>query len=69
MDAARPDTNKTILEKAHAAIRAGDYEWFLSRCTEDTPWTFVGDLTLPSKEAVRHWMRTTYTHPPFTSSA
>jgi uncharacterized protein (TIGR02246 family) len=54
------DNNKTILEKANAAITQGDYEGFLSFCADDTEWTFVGDKTLRGKEAVRQWMATNY---------
>lgn len=57
-------TNKAILEKANAAITKGDHEGFLSFCTDDTIWTFVGDKTLRGKEAVRQWMATTYIEPP-----
>lgn len=57
-------TNKEILTKANAAITAGDYEGFLSFCTDDTVWTFVGDKTLHGKEAVRQWMAETYKKPP-----
>lgn len=56
--------NKEILEKANAAIIVGDNEGFLSFCTEDTKWTFVGDRTLTGKEAVRQWMTTAYVQPP-----
>ena len=56
--------NRAILEKANAAITQGDYEGFLSFCTDDTEWTFVGDKTLRGKEAVRQWMATTYKEPP-----
>ena len=59
-----PENNKAILEKANAAITQGDYEGFLSFCTDDTEWTFVGDKTLRGKEAVRQWMATAYTEPP-----
>ncbi|OON69686.1 nuclear transport factor 2 family protein [Hymenobacter sp. CRA2] len=59
-----PETNKTILEKANAAITAGDYEGFLAHCTEDTEWTFVGEQTLRGKQAVRQWMATAYQQPP-----
>jgi uncharacterized protein len=58
------DNNKTILEKANAAITQGDYEGFLSFCADDTEWTFVGDKTLRGKEAVRQWMATNYVEPP-----
>lgn len=58
------NTNKAILEKANAAIRQGNNEGFLSFCTDDTTWTFVGDKSLKGKEAVRQWMKTTYKEPP-----
>lgn len=57
-------TNKAILEKANAAITRGEYEEFLSFCTDDTEWTFVGDKILRGKEAVRQYMATVYTEPP-----
>ncbi|GAB3837700.1 nuclear transport factor 2 family protein [Hymenobacter jeollabukensis] len=59
-----PDTNKTILTRANAAISAGDYEGFLAHCTEDTEWVFVGEQTLRGKPAVRAWMATAYQQPP-----
>jgi uncharacterized protein len=59
-----PNTNKEILEKANAAIAEGDFEGFLTLCTEDTLWTFVGDRTLRGKAAVRRWMTATYKEPP-----
>lgn len=58
------ENNKAILEKANAAIIKGDNEGFLSFCTDNTEWTFVGDKTLQGKEAVRQWMATTYVEPP-----
>jgi ketosteroid isomerase-like protein len=56
--------NKAILEEANAAVAKGNYEEFLSFCTDDTEWTFVGDRTLKGKDAVRHYMATTYIEPP-----
>ncbi|WP_229311860.1 nuclear transport factor 2 family protein [Larkinella rosea] len=56
--------NKSILEKANLAISKGDNEEFLSHCTEDTQWDFVGDRILQGKEAVRQWMTTAYAEPP-----
>ncbi|RYD21560.1 MAG: nuclear transport factor 2 family protein [Verrucomicrobiaceae bacterium] len=56
--------NKDTLEKANAAISAGDHEGFLSHCTEDTKWTFIGDRILKGKEAVRQYMAETYLEPP-----
>ena len=58
------ETNKAILIAGNAAIDAGDHEGFLSLCSEDTEWTFVGDKTLSGKEAVRQWMATEYVEPP-----
>jgi uncharacterized protein len=58
------EKNKAILEEANAAIAEGNNEGFLSFCTDDTKWTFVGGKTLKGKEAVRQWMATTYVEPP-----
>jgi ketosteroid isomerase-like protein len=58
------ENNKAILEAANAAIAQGNYEGFLSFCTDDTKWQFVGDKTLNGKEAVRQWMATEYVEPP-----
>jgi ketosteroid isomerase-like protein len=58
------EKNKEILEKANAAITDGDYEKFLSYCTDDTLWNFVGDEILQGKEAVRQYMAKAYTEPP-----
>ncbi|CAN5204156.1 hypothetical protein BH09BAC4_BH09BAC4_40110 [soil metagenome] len=58
------EKNKAILEAGNAAIAAGNNEGFLSLCSEDTEWTFVGDKTLRGKEAVRQWMATEYVEPP-----
>ncbi|WP_236059440.1 nuclear transport factor 2 family protein [Chitinophaga rhizophila] len=57
-------SNKAILETANAAVTAGDYEAFLSYCTDDTEWTFVGDRRLQGKEAVRQYMAESYIAPP-----
>lgn len=56
--------NKEILEKANAAVTTGDNEGFLSFCTDDTQWTFVGEQTLKGKEAVRQYMTKAYMEPP-----
>ena len=56
--------NKEILKTANAAITNGDNEGFLSVCTDDTRWTFLGDKTLEGKEAVRQWMAKEYKEPP-----
>jgi len=57
-------TNKEILEKANKAVTNGDNEGFLSFCTEDVKWIFIGDQTLEGKEAVRAYMEKTYIEPP-----
>jgi len=56
--------NKQILEQANAAVAAGDYEGFLSYCTEDTEWNFIGEQVLKGKEAVRRYIQETYIEPP-----
>src|SRR5687768_11370778 len=58
------DLNKEILKRANAAIAKGDNEGFLSLCTEDTKWNFLGDQILEGKQAVREWMKTAYQQPP-----
>lgn len=57
-------SNKSILEKANCAVTQGDNEGFLSYCTDDTIWTFVGEQTLKGKEAVRQYMKKAYIEPP-----
>lgn len=54
-------TNKTILTKANESLQQGDIDTFLSFCTEDTEWVFVGDKTLKGKEAVRLYLEESYT--------
>lgn len=56
--------NKAILERANAAVAKGDHEGFLSHCTDDVEWVFVGDTALKGKDAVRRYMRATYIEPP-----
>jgi len=56
--------NKDILQKANAAVTEGDNEGFLSLCTEDIRWDFVGDKTLTGKEAIRAYMKAAYVEPP-----
>lgn len=58
------EQNKATLEKANLAITQGEYETFLTHCTEDTEWTFVGDRVLKGKEAVRQYMAKVYKEPP-----
>ena len=56
--------NKAVLEQANAAVTEGNNEGFLSFCTEDVKWIFVGDQILEGKEAVRQYMKTAYLEPP-----
>lgn len=56
--------NKAILEEANAFVAKGDYERFLTYCTEDTVWTFLGERILCGKEAVRQYMAEVYVEPP-----
>lgn len=58
------ESNKAVLEKANAAIVAGDNEGFLLLCTDDIVWTEVGESTLQGKQAVREWMKSAYAEPP-----
>ncbi|MBD1919369.1 MULTISPECIES: nuclear transport factor 2 family protein [Cyanophyceae] len=58
------ENNKATLEAANAAIAQGNYEEFLSFCTGNMQWTFVGDKTLQGKESVRQRMAATYIEPP-----
>ncbi|MDQ0640934.1 ketosteroid isomerase-like protein [Pedobacter sp. W3I1] len=53
-----------MLESAKAAIAKGDYEGFLSYCTEDTVWNFIGEQVLNGKDAVRKYMDEVYAEPP-----
>lgn len=58
------EQNKAVLVKANACVARGDHEGFLSFCTDDTQWIFVGDQTLQGKEAVRAYMKAQYVEPP-----
>lgn len=56
--------NKAILLKANDHITNGENEEFLSLCTEDMVWDFVGDQVLNGKRAVREYLTAVYTEPP-----
>lgn len=56
--------NKDVLTRANAAIRNGDHEGFLSCCSDDVVWEFVGDRTIEGKDAVRRYIDETYLSPP-----
>ncbi|UKT65040.1 nuclear transport factor 2 family protein [Pedobacter mucosus] len=55
---------KKILRKANAALSAGDYKRFLSFCSDESVWTFVGRKTLRGKAAINEFMKTAYPEPP-----
>lgn len=57
-------TNKTVLQTANEAIRAGDNEAFLAFCTDDIVWDAIGEPILRGKDAVREWMKRAYAEPP-----
>lgn len=57
-------SNKSILLNANRAVSEGDNEKFLSYCTDDVKWEFVGDVILEGKDAVRQYMQETYIDPP-----
>jgi len=54
-------TNKALLKKANDALQKGDICTFLSFCTDDTEWVFVGEKTLKGKEAVKQYLEESYT--------
>ncbi|AYL95105.1 nuclear transport factor 2 family protein [Mucilaginibacter celer] len=56
--------NKEILLKANAMVAEGNNEGFLSFCTDDVIWEFIGDRKLEGKEAVRKYMAGVYAQPP-----
>lgn len=56
--------NKKILLKANVCVTEGDNEGFLSFCTEDIKYEFVGDKILQGKEALREYMKEAYVEPP-----
>lgn len=58
------ELNKTVLQKANAAVLAGDNEGFLAFCTDDITWSTVGADTLHGKAAVRAFMAKEYLEPP-----
>src|SRR5690606_27096313 len=54
-------TNKVLLKTANEALEKGDIEGFLSFCTDDTEWVFIGEKTLKGKEAVKQYLEEAYT--------
>lgn len=63
------ENNKQILLMANAAIDRGDHEGFLSFCTDDTVWNFVGEQVLRGKDAVRSYILEAYLEPPIVEVA
>ena len=58
------EINKKLLIMGNSAIARGDYQTFLSICSDDTVWEFVGDRTLRGKAEVRAYMAGSYLTPP-----
>jgi ketosteroid isomerase-like protein len=58
------EQHKATLQRANAAITAGDHEGFLACCHDDVVWTTVGEGSLRGKAAVRQWMQENYLEPP-----
>lgn len=59
-------SNRDILIKANEAFSQGDYEEFLTYCTHDTKWVYVGDRTIIGKEELRQYLATAYEESTFT---
>lgn len=53
-------TNKVLLKTANEALEKGDIDGFLSFCTDDTEWVFIGEKTLKGKEAVKQYLEEAY---------
>src|SRR5690606_12668666 len=54
-------TNKVLLKTANEALEKGDIEGFLSFCTDDTEWVFIGEKTIKGKDAVKQYLEEAYT--------
>ena len=55
---------KAIVEEVNDAMRRGDTEAFLARCTDDFSWTMVGDAPIQGKDAVRKFLAQGPQEPP-----
>ncbi|AYZ35155.1 nuclear transport factor 2 family protein [Chryseobacterium indologenes] len=55
---------KEILNEANACISTGNYDQFLTYCTIDTHWTFIGEASLTGIDEVRDYMKEAYIEPP-----
>jgi ketosteroid isomerase-like protein len=60
-------SNQEILIKANNAISVGNYDEFLSFCTDDTKWTYIGDRTIIGKHELRKYIMTAYEGSTFTT--
>jgi ketosteroid isomerase-like protein len=56
--------NKTIVEEVNEAMRHGNVEAFLTRCTDDFVWTMVGEAPIRGKDAIRRFMAQGPPEPP-----
>ncbi len=56
--------NTAILHKANEFVKQGDYDRFLTYCTQGTKWVFTGERILNGKEEVRQYMKEFYIEPP-----
>ena len=56
--------NKAIVEEVNDAMRRGDVEGLLARCTDDFVWTMVGEAPIQGKDAVRKFMAQGPQEPP-----
>lgn len=54
-------TNKALLKAANEVLEKGNIDGFLSFCTDDTEWVFVGEKTLTGKAAVKQYLEEAYT--------
>ena len=57
-------SNAALLHEANEFVKKGDHENFLTYCTEDTRWVFIGERILSGKEEVREYMKEFYREPP-----
>jgi ketosteroid isomerase-like protein len=57
-------SHAALLHEANEFVKKGDYENFLTYCTEDTQWVFIGERILSGKQEVREYMKEFYREPP-----
>jgi ketosteroid isomerase-like protein len=61
--------NKEIVIKVDASFAENNVEGFLSFCADDVEWTMIGDRTVKGTEAIRRWMSSMGSEPPYFSRA